>query len=194
MVFFIIISVQNRFKKTRYWLLSLSVKRRKDKMANIAVQLKSYVDEMSALNLQNENHEFVSKFWNTSTDFETSRTVYLAASSSISAAITKFTLVVQGNPNEEAYTSVCTALFEPCEQLYMATKMALFSGAGQCLSRHLLNTTRPILQGVYDVLCAKDGENVKELTGRVWEYTEAAVRVPTSNQGAIKRELFEVSW
>ncbi|RHY52946.1 hypothetical protein DYB30_010664 [Aphanomyces astaci] len=111
-----------------------------------------------------------------------------------SPTVTKFSLVLGKETVASDAYSVCHTMFQPCEQLLAALKVAVFAGAGYALTKELCASVHRIFANVLDLstrLHAKDLGRVPELTGRIWDACAALETLSKSNLISTKRVMLQ---
>ncbi|ETV95007.1 hypothetical protein H310_11332 [Aphanomyces invadans] len=163
-------------------------------MDELIVGVQGLLDDMRSIEAKNQQHGFKATFWQQNSDFSLGRDVLIAAGGSISHAVTKFSLVLGKEKVTPDSYSVCPTLFQPCEQLLSALKVAVFAGAGYALTKELCSGVHGIFANVLDLskrLEAKDLTRVPELTGRIWDGCAALETLSKSNLIATKRVMLQ---
>ncbi|KAF0683797.1 Aste57867_24181 [Aphanomyces stellatus] len=152
------------------------------------------LDDLRFLEEKNERHEFKASFWQQNSDFNLGRDVLIAAAGSISNQVTKFSLVMGKHDVPKEALSVCHALYEPCQQLLAALKVAIFAGAGYALTKELSQGAHRILANILELstrLQQKDLARIPEFTGRIWDACTLLESVSKSNLIATKRIMLQ---
>ncbi|KAF0717997.1 hypothetical protein AaE_010738, partial [Aphanomyces astaci] len=163
-------------------------------MDELIAGVQGCMDDLRSIEATNQQHGFKATFWQQNSDFNLGRDVLIAAGGSISSTVTKFSLVLGKETVASDAYSVCHTMFQPCEQLLAALKVAVFAGAGYALTKELCASVHRIFANVLDLstrLHAKDLGRVPELTGRIWDACAALETLSKSNLISTKRVMLQ---
>ncbi|KDO34870.1 hypothetical protein SPRG_00930 [Saprolegnia parasitica CBS 223.65] len=166
-------------------------------MDNLASGMATCVAELKDLEAKNNvERAFAAKFWQANSDFSLARDVLLAAAGSINAQVTKFSLVMAKSktPTEREAQSICEAIYDPCQQLLAALKVAIFAGAGYALTKEMIAGSLRIvstMQELVRLVQVKEFARVPEFTGRIWDACNYLPTISKSNLIATKRVMLQ---
>ncbi|OQS00307.1 hypothetical protein THRCLA_06037 [Thraustotheca clavata] len=166
-------------------------------MEQLTAGVGTCVAELKELEAKNNVEQvFESKFWQQNCDFTLARDVLLAAAGSINHQITKFSLVMakEKTPSEAETLSICQAIYEPCQQLLAALKVAIFAGAGFALTKEMIQGGLRIVTNMHELIRlvgVKEFKRVPEFTGRIWDSCNLMQNLSKSNLIATKRIMLQ---
>ncbi|OQR92939.1 hypothetical protein ACHHYP_03083 [Achlya hypogyna] len=166
-------------------------------MDHLAQGITTCFEELKALEIKNNvEHVFEAKFWQQNSDFSLARDVLIAAAGSINSQVTKFSLVMAKakTPTEKEAHSICEAIYEPCQQLLAALKVAIFAGAGHALTKEMISGCLRIVSSMHELtqlVATKEFKRVPEYTGRIWDACNLLQNLSKSNLIATKRVMLQ---